>query len=175
MSRVADHGHDGSPWLERVVHHSVPLLLLAWISGLSSSTLAGYASTLVLAVVVGALFWHSRSICLTCARQVGRMASPAATAERNRPLLWLEHLVTERHTSWAVLAATAAGALVTRLVLSTGLPHALCLAVLGAWVVLLTRATLVHGQVQPWCPYCRDGGGGEGASTPAPQPSVEAS
>lgn len=152
-----------------------PLLnLFLWILILNRGSLTGAAKVVVGSVLltgVACEIIHDRRLCGRCMDALP-LLDPQAAVDTHKAKLRLTH---NRRAGLLLMAVTAlpiAVALTPSHVWST--PAKIILAaVAGAGLVALTytsHARKVHARLQPWCPWCRPGGGGPGEDTPAPTP-----
>lgn len=108
---------------------------------------------------------HDRGLCEHC--MASMPLNPSAMAVRYRRRFWLAHTGSELRFVIPYLAVLV------------GLGFATTPAGVGAWVlaqlsiVYPILAYSTHRRLQPWCPWCRDGGGGadKDSVTPDPLPS----
>lgn len=105
---------------------------------------------------------------------------PQARARRTKPLLRLSHLLIDGGMHRVAFLAPLAGLYIAAawLPVALDMPYGVRLTaneLLTLYVLAMTISTQLHYRYQPWCPYCRRGGGDdvrEGASPPAvPQPA----
>ena len=124
---------------------------------------AGWALTAVTVVAILGWLAHCRMLCPACAARLP--LDPQAAAERRRWQLRVTHLLPERtKLIWVILVLLG-----LPLLIPTGWP-------LNAWYVLQDTAAavllwslLTHSALQPWCPWCRRGDGGEPPPAPVPE------
>jgi len=113
---------------------------------------------------------HDRSLCERCVAAMPLDAS--AAAHRNRRRMWTAHAAT-RPSALLVMVALLVAVDVALVVV----PATWVGAVSWGWaaaqggLVYLVLSHTTHRRLQPWCPWCRDGGGGEGLDEPEPVPS----
>lgn len=112
---------------------------------------------------------HDGRLCLRCAQTVP-VNGPAVAERRDRALRAVHHI--RRRLPWYVAAFFAA--LAARVVSAVFVewPRAaggvFLLAVVVAPVSVTILLSTRHDRIQPWCPYCRWGGGDDGPEEFAP-------
>ena len=176
-------GDDGVPSFVRLLHVAgrwlpaamvlTALLALASVTEAVPERANTLASALVLSWTVGGVF-HSLRPCLACAAALP--LNGAERAEKRHAMLGVFHAVADRmtRTRWAGAGAVAC-VVVCSMVL--GWLGQRDVAELFVLLVTLTFAPFVacsqvHSMLQPWCPWCRDdGGGGRGVNDPDPDPN----
>lgn len=108
---------------------------------------------------------HDRGLCEHC--MASMPLNPSAMAVRYKRRFWLTHTGSEMRF------------VIPYLVVLIGLGFATTPIGVIAWTIAQTTmiyailAYATHRRLQPWCPWCREGGGGadEEAVTPDPVPS----
>jgi hypothetical protein len=159
--------------MSRLVGHYAPRLLVVLVAGLITLTLVPaipveiavpvlvvlLAVTLVLAV---SLFAHNRGLCERCIASLPLAASAAAN---KYPLRFrIAHLFERKVFAFGYVAVIAATSL---LYFHPAGKYAWAVAQLSLVYLVLVYTT--HQKLQPWCPYCKNGG--EEQTTPtAPTP-----
>ncbi|WP_460604906.1 hypothetical protein [Jatrophihabitans fulvus] len=154
------------PWRARateiVGHHALRLLIVSILAvvavglypppGLFALTVpAGlFAFVIVTFLLMRA---HDRALCEQCVRDIPLDAAGRAAALRNR--FWMAHTGSEpRFLFPYLLVLVGSNFFVTNTVGRV----AWALVQLSMIYLLLSQST--HRKLQPWCPWCRDGGGG---------------
>lgn len=154
------------PWAERVVqrlgHHASEVLIVA-IAGVILIGLHPLPGTFVLTVplaliVVVLVSWvamrrHDRRLCEQCVRAMP--LNPSAEAARFRRRFWLAHSLSEPRYLVPYLVVLIGSNFATS---ATG---RIAWALIQSSMLYLIVASVTHRRLQPWCPWCSDGGGGE--------------
>jgi hypothetical protein len=104
---------------------------------------------------------HDRSLCERCASDIP--LNPGQRAKRLRRRFWMAHTGSEPRFLVPYFVV-----LVTSNFATSTFGH-VCWALIQASMIYLILAQRTHRQLQPWCPWCRDGGGGQGVDEPPPQ------
>ncbi len=171
MTNSFGYSYAAGGFSERWGHHAPQLLNLAiaasillGVRGSAPSALSLIGSVALLAFVV--LTWlmmrqHDRRLCEPCARSIPLNASEQAARYRRR-------FATTHAGSDLKLVALYLAVLVASNLLLT-IPH-------GRWVWAAIQASMMylitsyatHRRLQPWCPWCSDGGGGDGRDDVTP-------
>ena len=152
--------------------HYAPQLLIAGIAGFivlgwrsaTPTALSVFGSTALLVLVI--LTWlqmrqHERRLCEQCARSIPLNASEQAARYRRR------FAVTHAGSDLRLVALYLAVLLGSTMLLSV--PHGRwAWAAIQTSIIYLILACSTHSRLQPWCPWCSNGGGGSevGDSTP---------
>ena len=107
---------------------------------------------------------HDRSLCEHC---VGSMPlNPSEQAARYKRRFWMSHTGAERRFVIPYLAVLIGSNFFA------GTIGRLAWAVIQSSMIYLILSYSTHRRLQPWCPWCSEGGGGdERVSTPDPNPS----
>ncbi|MGA5819796.1 hypothetical protein ACPC54_18290 [Kitasatospora sp. NPDC094028] len=151
-------------WRHRA-HAALPFLypvlaLLVWVR---PGTVLNILATAGFLAVIAADLWHRRELCEQCIAAVPLDA--AATAERRRHILRLIHHLRPVAGAYAALLllhlALPGGSAAANVVSSTAYAMSACLVV----------AQIQHNLLQPWCPWCRRGNGGDDDPEPDPGPT----
>ena len=111
---------------------------------------------------------HDRRLCEPCMATMPLNAAEKAVKLRRR--FWMAHTGSERRF------------LIPYMIVLLGSNFAITLGIVGKafWVgmqlsmIFLILSNTTHRRLQPWCPWCSDGGGGEDAKddvTPPPLPT----
>jgi hypothetical protein len=119
-----------------------------------------------LATFAAEFMQHREHLCERCA--AATPLDPQKQVVRWKTLLRLTHV---KNLFWIWLGIIAVQVAVTHAVPPGPLPYAVDAAVSFLIGVLIT-AVWVHNRLQPWCPYCRWGKGGEHEEVPDPDPAV---
>jgi hypothetical protein len=177
--RVPPTPGDGPSRLARVrsaiAHHPLllggPLIAVAIGAGFADaheSSVVSLAAVVVFIVVQLFTLAHDDRLCLRCIAE--SPADPARAVESRRRWLRLFHSATTT-AGVAALVVVAAVGVAAGLLIRPGW---------GDLVLVLPLATMaltvVHRRIEPWCPYCDWGRGGddEDAPDPTPDPDVAA-
>lgn len=156
-----DHSAHAS-WLERVGHHANKLLIAAIVAAVAAGLhpLPGVlAFTLPVALVGFVLFaWalmrrHDRRLCEQCVLDMP--LDPAAKALRLRRRFWMAHTGSEPRFLIPYLVVLVASNLATSTV------GRIVWAMIQLSMIYLVLAQSTHRSLQPWCPWCSQGGGGQ--------------
>jgi hypothetical protein len=151
-------------WRHRA-HAALPFLypVLALLVWARPGTVFNILATAGFLAVLAADLWHQRELCERCIAAVPLDA--AATAGRRRHLLRLIHHPRPYAGAYAAL-------LLLRLALPGGsaAAHAVSSTAYAA-VAYLAVAQIQHNRLQPWCPWCRRGNGGDDDPEPDPGPT----
>ncbi|MGW1261231.1 hypothetical protein ACWD7Y_04620 [Streptomyces drozdowiczii] len=156
----------------RLVHRS-HWFVLAAMAGSTALVFAPESGTwngarsvavyLVLAAMFGDIR-HSDRLCETCVTEF-RVDAPEYAAKRSW-LFTVDHR--GRRPYWVLLLASlAAGHFFDRFT-APYIANTIAVSLLFAAITLVNR---FHRTYQPWCPYCRDNGGGGHEHTEAPNPA----
>lgn len=162
---------DAQPWAGRLAArwgHFAPELLMVAIGAMivmrfrpPPQALALTAPLSLVALVITSWLLmrrHDRGLCEHC--MAAMPLNPSAQATRYQRRFWVSHTGTERRY------------LIPYLVVLFGSNFAPGTAGRVGWVVVqssmiyLILAYSTHRRLQPWCPWCRQGGGGSDAEDP---------
>lgn len=159
-------GHHGS----RVLVASVFALVAVVVFPLPPGSPAAVGVPLLLVAVVLAAWRlmrrHDRSMCESCLRTMPLDA--AAAAQRKQRRLAVVHLGENRRVVAAYLVVLLGA---NGLLFLQSTPARLVWAAVQLSMVYLVLAQATHRSLQPWCPWCSGGGGGEDVvDTPGPLP-----
>jgi hypothetical protein len=108
---------------------------------------------------------HDRRLCEMC--MASMPLNPSATAIHFRRRFWMAHTGSERRFLLPYIAVLIGSNF------APGTSGRIFWAVMQASMIYLILSQGTHRRLQPWCPWCSDGGGGqerETPSTPGPQP-----
>ncbi|MHA3701903.1 hypothetical protein ACXR2U_06935 [Jatrophihabitans sp. YIM 134969] len=159
-------GHHGG----RVLVGAIVAMIALAVFPLPPENPASFALPLLLFVVVlGA--WvlmrrHDRSLCERCVRTMPLDA--AATAQRRHRRFAVVHLGARRGVVAGYLVVLLGS---NALLFLESTPARLLWAAVQFSMVYLVLAHSTHRSLQPWCPWCSEGGGGEDVvDTPGPLP-----
>lgn len=153
---------NGRTWQDRWGHHA-PQLLCGCIAvaiglGLSPRGATGLSLLLALALIAVVLVtWalkrrHDRRLCEACAASMP--LNPTLMAGRYRRRLFLAHQGTNRYCLGLYLTVLIGSNFLT------SQPGRYVWAVVQASMIYLVLSDTSHRRLQPWCPWCRGGGGG---------------
>lgn len=177
-SSAAASWHHGAGWWGHVSPH---ILVAAIVTSVvlvlrplpPSSPAAALTPALLVGVVLvtwGQMRRHDRTLCERCMASMPLDAS--ASAHRYRRRLATAHLATNRAALIAMVGMLLASDLALVLVPPEFTRFAsLVWAMAQLSLVYLVFAHTTHRRLQPWCPRCRGGGGGDEVSFSDPAPS----
>lgn len=117
----------------------------------------------VQSIVIFGYVMHFREMCEKCIATMP--LDPQKAIDKEKPLLWITH-------KWwlrvgLLVASIATGALTK----STTVTHMACNSGYDVWFSFTIFAQLRHSRLEPWCPWCRRGGGGDDESEEVPDPT----
>jgi hypothetical protein len=156
----------GLPWGERLSatlgHHATNMLAGAIVAVVGIQLLpmpplmALTVSLTLFAFVL--LCWllmreHDRRLCEQCVHEIP--LNPAEHAKRYQRRFWMAHTGSEPRFLGPYLIVLVSSNFATSGIGRVGW----ALVQLSMVYLILSQAT--HRKLQPWCPWCRDGGGGE--------------
>lgn len=142
------------------------LLALALLPRKGPGSLFGVGMSMMLYGAVYLALRHAATLCEKCVEEVEIPIDAAEQAARNR---WR---FTVLHRSGFALPLTALGAML----LPYWLPLVGDVVVQAVFDAVLVSGMLLakyHSSYQPWCPYCRGGGGGHDEDEVVPDPSPD--
>lgn len=161
MSQYAD-----LPWAERVVqrlgHHASEVLILAVgaaiVVGLHPLPgvfmLTGPLAVIMLVLISYlAMRRHDRRLCEQCVAAMP--LNPSAEAARYRRRFWTAHSLSEPRYLVPYFIVLIGSNFATSPV------GRIAWAVIQSSMLYLIASHVTHRRLQPWCPWCSDGGGGE--------------
>jgi hypothetical protein len=159
--------------MSRVVGHYAPWFLIALVGALIVLTLVPVVSSYVawqapLVLLASAIFLslstfaHNRHLCERCIASVPLDASKVAGGYSVR--FRVAHLFERKVFALSYLAAVVGSSF-----LSAHPVGRYAWAAAEASLAYLLLVSVTHQRLQPWCPYCRNGGDGRTAPT-APSP-----
>jgi hypothetical protein len=159
------------PSLTELWGHFSPQLLIAAIAAvivLGLRPVAPGALTLLVATFLIAFVlvtWmlmrqHDRRLCESCAASIP--LNPAAQAARYTMRFWLIHRGSNPRIAAPYLIVLIGSNFLTS---SSG---RIAWAVIQSSMMYLIAATATHRRLQPWCPWCSEDGGGDGAVVGGP-------
>ena len=162
-SRIGHHG-------AHVLIASVLAMVALAVFPLPSDNPASFALPVLLGVVVVASWVfmrrHDRSLCERCLHTMPLDA--AATAQRRHRRFAVVHLGENRRVVVGYLVVLLGS---NALLFLESVPARVLWAAVQCSMVYLVLAYSTHRTLQPWCPWCSEGGGGEDAvDTPDPLP-----
>jgi len=165
-TRLMNHLHNrASGLVHRMDWVFVSLALIAGASAFLPRTrwAAVVQAVLALVAVAGIFFKHQHGgrLCEQCVTAFPINAPEYADKRKKRFKAF--------HSSWVIVPPALACCMASMLLESSwrGVVY-MVPWVMQAGLALVAR---FHSSYQPWCPYCRDGGGGEGEAESAPDPS----
>ena len=161
MSQYADVPW-GNRFAQRLGHHAGEVLILA-IAGViivglhplpGVFALTG-ALALILVVLVSwlAMRRHDRRLCEQCVAAMPLNPSEQATRYRRR--FWTAHSLSEPRYLLPYLTVLIGSNF------ATSGPGRVAWALIQSSMIYLIAAQATHRRLQPWCPWCREDGGGE--------------
>jgi len=169
------------PWssrlMERWGHHS-PALLIAAIGGaivLAFNPLpffTGIAAAVALMAFVVATWLvmrrHDRALCESCLRSMP--LNPSEQAKRYTRRFWMAHTGSEKRFMVPYIVVLIGSNF------APGIPGRVFWATMQASMIFLILSYATHRRLQPWCPWCAEGGGGadhkdDDPVTPEPVPN----
>ena len=164
--RAGDAGRIGTGW-----GHHAPRLLALSILGVVALAFEPYAVTLPALAAAGALLifvlltWarmreHDRGLCERCVTAMPLNAAEAASRYGRR--FWLAHSGSRPQYLIPYLAVLIGSNFLT------SLPGRVVWAAVQCSMIYLILAYSSHRKLQPWCPWCSDGGGGSEVDDPTP-------
>lgn len=156
----------GVPWtsrlVERIGHHASVMLIVSVVGAvvLGLYPLSGVFAFSVPVALFGfvLLSWvlmrqHDRRLCEICMTSMPLNPSEQATKLRRR--FWMAHTGSEPRFLIPYLAVLIGSNFTT----TTYGRYGWAIVQLSMIYLLLAQST--HRRLQPWCPWCSDGGGGE--------------
>lgn len=161
-----DAGRLGSSW-----GHQAPRLLGLSIFGVIALAFEPYAVTLPALAAAGVLLvfvlvtWvkmreHDRGLCERCVTSMPLNASEAASRFGRR--FWVAHSASRpRYLIPYMSVLIGSNFLMT-------VPGRCVWALVQCSMIYLIMAYSTHRKLQPWCPWCSDGGGGSAVDEPVP-------
>lgn len=161
------------PWVFRLAHYQPWIVLVMVVANiadhLAPSPGSDLAAVLTLGLVAAAMVssWrHSRSLCLLCVSDIP-MDPTTAARETHRGRLRAFHLTADR--PYLATAAILAG-------IGVSFWWFWAFAMVWTWLAVEAYAGHWHRLLEPWCPWCRPGGGGHEDLSPdsGPDPSLPA-
>ncbi|MFF1693087.1 hypothetical protein ACFVXC_05595 [Streptomyces sp. NPDC058257] len=155
--RLAHRSH----WLVLIAASAATALVFAPDAGVWNSART-ISTFLVVAAIIGDIR-HSSSLCETCVSEF-RVDAPQY-ADKRRWLFTIDHRGRRTYLVLAVLSLIA-GHLFERHT-APSIANSIGIMVVFAGITLVNR---FHRTYQPWCPYCRNGGGGH-EHTEVPNPT----
>lgn len=102
---------------------------------------------------------HDRGLCEQCLAAMP--LNPSALAVRYRRRFWLSHTGAQPRFVIAYLVVLIGSNFVT------SPPGRVIWVLMQASMIYLILAYSTHRRLQPWCPWCRNDGGGDGDDQPA--------
>lgn len=172
MTSSSEYPFGESAVARRLGHYSAQALMLEIAAAVflgtqpirqtpSGASLSVSLVVLVLATWL-AMRLHDRSLCEYCVAEIPLDVEKAAARARWR--FWLAHEGSRPHFVMPYFAV----------LIGTNFLHGeqgrLVWALAQSSMVYLVMATSTHRKLQPWCPWCRDDGGGEDRAPLDPPP-----
>lgn len=124
----------------------------------------GFIALLAVMATMLAELRHSRSLCERCAAKTP--LDPQAAVQRRARWLRLFHLINSVPALTALVVLYVGGILVLPADFSAYLAE----APLYLFWAVAAAANLIHRPLEPWCPRCNWGDGGDEEDVPAPPP-----
>jgi ribosomal protein S27AE len=106
---------------------------------------------------------HDRQLCAKCAAAMPLNA--AETAARYQRRFWMAHTGAERRFLIPYLVVLVGSNFATATTVGK-----LAWAIIQSSMIYLLLSHSTHRRLQPWCPWCSDGGGGSHRHESAPDP-----
>jgi hypothetical protein len=119
----------------------------------------------IIVLVIGsflAMRKHDRQLCETCMMHMP--LNPSGEAERKRLRFWVAHTGTQPRFFVPYLAVVLGSSLAYDVI------GPIAWAMIQSTLIYLVLAQVTHRRLQPWCPWCRNGGD-ELLDTPESLPS----
>jgi hypothetical protein len=148
--------------VQRLGHHASEVLILA-IAGVIVIGLhplpGAFVLTVPLALVIVVLAsWlamrrHDRRLCEQCVAAMP--LNPSAEAVRFRRRFWTAHSLSQPKYLVPYLVVLVGSNF------ATSLTGRIAWAIIQSSMLYLIASQVTHRRLQPWCPWCSDGGGGE--------------
>jgi hypothetical protein len=148
--------------LGRIGHRAAELLIIAvgitiviGLRPLPGALMLTVPLAVVLLVIVAwlAMRRHDRRLCEQC--MAAMPLNPAEEASRYRRRFWTAHTAFDRRFLVPYLVVLIGSNFATTPVGKIGW------AIVQSSMVYLIASHATHRRLQPWCPWCSDGGGGE--------------
>lgn len=145
----------------RIGHYAVPLLVVAIVGAVTVGLYPPpppFTFTVPLALFMLVLgIWalmrqHDRSLCEQCVHDLP--LNPSAEAKRLHRRFWMAHTGSEPRFLIPYLAVLLGSNFAMSTVGRIGW------ALIQLTMIYLVLAQSTHRRLQPWCPWCSDGGGG---------------
>jgi hypothetical protein len=163
----------GTPWRGRAAdvlgHHASRLLIASIVAAvlLAATPLPGVFGLTVPLALIGfvLLSWmlmrhHDRRLCEQCVMSMP--LNPSEKALRYRRRFWMAHTGAEPRFLVPYLLVLISSNFATSPIGRIGW------AAIQMSMVYLVLAQSTHRKLQPWCPWCQQGGGGEEVEKPDP-------
>jgi len=103
---------------------------------------------------------HDRKLCEMCMSSMP--LNPAKEAERCKRRFWMAHTGSEPRFLVPYMAVIIGASLAFSTI------GAIPWAIIQSSMIYLILSQSTHRRLQPWCPWCSDGGGGQEVETPEP-------
>lgn len=159
-------------WLD---HRAPALMIVEYVLVVPALLTSGWISLVLIGTAVYLQFWsvfltrrHNHRLCAECIDNWP--LDPEAEVAHRMNWLRIEHRFNLSPKQIAITGLGIMGVLIASLWLPRG---AITAVVIVTNLVVLpagTRAAWVHSRLQPWCPWCRESGGGEAYFDPDPAP-----
>jgi hypothetical protein len=114
--------------------------------------------------------YHASNI---CPRELAAapLDNPDRAVDRARPQLKRAHWLHDHFWAVVVFGVLMVGMFSILPFVQVNAPWSYTpIGVLFAGLITADRISLIHQRLQPWCPFCRDNGGGEFSTDPSPTP-----
>lgn len=173
MSALNEWRPSGGSYVFPLAHWQAPIILALIVAEVADRLVdSSFSNAVVIALLMVTLastlatIRHDRVLCLTCAENFPLDAAMQAEGKRRLRLRCFHLVADHNHLMIAVV--------ISAVVVS----HWVWWAFLPVWTVWLVMAWggYWHRILEPWCPFCRRGGGGgphECEPDPIPTPTVE--
>jgi len=160
-----------------MVVDALAAVVLRLVYGPPRPVMAAWPGHIYFAALVGAFIWlwraqsrHDRSLCITCIRRMPD--DPAAAVAKHVRAILVIHLRRVLYLRRTVFVAILVVLFVALLLggLLGGALGGLAVAIGFMFSIVMGWSSEWHRRLQPWCPFCRWGDGGDHESSPTPDP-----
>jgi hypothetical protein len=140
----------GPVGITALVVNTVQMFVRSWLPLLAQLILS-VATIVVLVGAILGLMYHSKRLCPECAVRLPLDCEAQAKKYRRR-LSFVHGLNDHKRIYWAVVLSLIVLCWNTGKI---GFTAGLVLNLLGIYVIL---SVMQHSRLQPWCPWCKEGG-----------------